>query len=142
MRSPGGLNWGEQAVDVLSSDVTLAALVAAQRGLGLRRELIAQNIANVNTPNYHRRDTDFTQVLVEALAAPAATRAERVEAIGQVVAREVIAERLFYRADLGGVDLDREMAEFAKVQLHGSAISQLIYEKLHQYRMVIKEGRV
>ena len=129
-------------MDVLARDVTLAALVAAQRGLGQRKELIAQNIANVNTPDYKRRDVEFASALAEALAEPSRGRSQRVARLGEVVAREVVEEQLFYRADLGGVDLDREMVEFAKVQLHGSAMQQLIYKKIRQYRNVIKEGRI
>jgi flagellar basal-body rod protein FlgB len=129
-------------VDVLSRDVTLAALTAAQRGLDQRKELIAQNIANINTPGYKRRDVEFADTLARALEEPHAGRAAKAASLGNVVAREIIEERLFYRVDMGGVDLDREMAEFAKVQLQSSAVSQLIYKKIRQYREVIKEGRV
>ncbi len=129
-------------MDVLSRDVTLAALTAAQRGLDQRKELIAQNIANINTPGYKRRDVEFADTLARALEEPHAGRAAKAASLGNVVAREIIEERLFYRVDMGGVDLDREMAEFAKVQLQSSAVSQLIYKKIRQYRAVIKEGRV
>lgn len=129
-------------MDVLSRDVTLAALTAAQRGLGQRKELIAQNIANINTPGYKRRDVEFVDTLARALEGPHSNRAAKAASLGNVVAREIIEERLFYRVDMSGVDLDREMAEFAKVQLQSSAVSQLIYKKIRQYRTVIKDGRV
>lgn len=129
-------------MDVLGKDVTLAALAASQSALGKRMELIAQNIANVNTPGYMRRDITFTDELVEALALPAADRAERVANIGSAVAREVVEERLFLRPDMGGVDMDREMAELAKTQLRLSATGQLLYKKIRQYRSVIKDGRI
>lgn len=54
----------------------------------------------------------------------------------------MVEERLFYRPDMGGVDIDREMVEFAKAQLKSSLVSQLLYEKIRQYRTVIKDGRV
>jgi flagellar basal-body rod protein FlgB len=129
-------------VDVLGKDVTLAALAASQSALGKRMGLIAQNIANVNTPGYKRRDISFTEELAEALELPAAGRAERIANIGSAVAREVVEERLFLRPDMGGVDMDREMAELAKTQLRLSATSQLLYKKIRQYRSVIKDGRI
>lgn len=129
-------------MDLLAKDVTLAALATSQTALAERRGLIAQNIANVNTPNYERRDVVFRDELVAAMKAPAGDRAERVKNIGQVIAREVVEDRLFYRPDMGGVDIDREMTELAKNQLEGSAMQQLVYKKIRQYRTVIKEGRV
>jgi len=129
-------------VDVLGRDVTLAALAASQSALDRRLELLAQNIANVNTPGYKRRDVDFTAELAAALDAPADSRGERVSNLGQVVAREIVEEQLFLRPDLGGVDLDREMAELAKTQLRLAATNQLLYKKIRQYRSVIKEGRI
>jgi flagellar basal-body rod protein FlgB len=129
-------------VDVLGKDVTLAALAASQSALGKRMELIAQNVANINTPGYKRRDIEFTAELAAALELPAADRAERVGNIGSAVAREVVEESLFLRPDLGGVDMDREMAELAKTQLRLSATGQLLYKKIRQYRSVIKEGRI
>jgi flagellar basal-body rod protein FlgB len=129
-------------VDVLGRDVTLAALTASQSALDSRLELLAQNIANVNTPGYKRRDVDFVTELAAALDAPAADRRERVADLGRVVAREVVEDRLFLRPDLGGVDLDREMAELAKTQLRLAALNQLVYKKIRQYRSVIKDGRI
>jgi len=129
-------------VDVLGRDVTLAALAASQSALDRRLELLTQNIANVNTPGYKRRDVDFTTELAAALDAPAGGRGERVSHLGQIVAREIVEEQLFLRPDLGGVDLDREMAELAKTQLRLAATNQLLYKKIRQYRSVIKEGRI
>jgi flagellar basal-body rod protein FlgB len=107
----------------------------------LRQTLIAQNIANVNTPNYKRRDiSDFSSELLDALS-EAGSRTERVGQVQDLVAREVVAEELFYRADQGGVDVDREMAELAKTSLLSATYSQLLQKRIGQYRMVIREGR-
>ena len=126
----------------MARDVTLAALSASQAGLAQRLNLIAQNIANVNTPGYKRRDVSFTDELAQALAAPAAERGERAGRVSGVVAREVVEEQLFYRPDMAGVDIDREMVELAKTQVKMAAVNQLLYKKVHQYRLVIKDGRI
>jgi flagellar basal-body rod protein FlgB len=129
-------------VDVFARDVTFATLVKALGLQGKRQTLIAENIANVNTPGYKRRDVaDFSAELAAALEA-GGSRAEQVERVDQVVAREVVADELFYRADMGGVDLDREMAELAKSSLLGAAYNQLLQKRIGQYRMVIRDGRV
>jgi len=139
--SPSKRESGEAKVDVLARDVTFAALAESLAAQTLRQQLIAQNIANVNTPDYQRRDVSFSDELVQALAEPG-TRTERVANVLNTVAREVVEERLFYRADLGGVDLDREMTEQAKTTLMHAALAQLTQQKIRQYRQVIKEGRV
>jgi flagellar basal-body rod protein FlgB len=130
-------------VDFFASDVTFAALEKAQHGLTERSRLIAQNIANINTPNYHRRDVNFTSEIAAALdESRGGKRAERASAVLDSVAEEVVEERLFYRPDMGGVDLDREMAEQAKNSMMGQAIQQLMGKKIHQLRMVIKDGKI
>lgn len=129
-------------MDVLARDVTLAALSASQSAQSKRLELIAENIANVNTPGYKRRDITFSDELADALAQPATGRGERAARVGSLVAREVVEEQLFYRADLGGVDIDREMVELAKTQIKGTVLQQLVYKKIRQYRSVIRDGRI
>jgi len=142
-------------VDVLARDVTFAALAQSLDALSLRQTLIAQNIANVNTPGYKRRDISFTEELAAALgpqpdtegaaatgAAAVPDWAQRVERVMHTVAREVVEENLFYRADMGGVDLDREMAEQAKSSLMYAAMAQLASKKIQQYRLVIRDGRM
>ena len=126
----------------MAKDVTLASLRTSQKGLSRRFELIAQNIANINTPNYKRRDISFTDELAAALDTAASNRAEQVENVSGVVAQEIIEERLFYRPDMGGVDIDREMTELAKTQMKKAAVTQLMIKKISQYRTVIKEGMV
>ena len=135
----------------MARDVTFAALAHSLNALSRRQTLIAQNLANVNTPGYKRRDIDFSAELAAALeplagdAAQAGSvpeRQQRVERILSSVAREVVEENFFYRADLGGVDLDREMAEQAKTSMTYAALAQLAQKKIQQYRSVIREGRV
>jgi len=129
-------------VDLFARDVTFATLAKALGGTSRRQTLIAENIANVNTPGYKRKDiSDFSSELAEALA-PGGTRQEQVARVSDVVAREVVQDELFYRADKGGVDIDREMAELAKASLLGATYNQLLSKRISQYRMVIRDGRM
>ncbi|SDL67696.1 flagellar basal-body rod protein FlgB [Arthrobacter sp. ov407] len=47
--------------------VTSAALASAMDGLALRQRTIANNIANVNTPNYHAKRVSFEDALAESV---------------------------------------------------------------------------
>jgi flagellar basal-body rod protein FlgB len=49
--------------------VTMNALSSALDGLALRQRTIAQNVANVNTPNYHAKIVSFENALAQSVAA-------------------------------------------------------------------------
>lgn len=49
--------------------VTSAALNSALDGLALRQRVIANNIANVNTPNYHAKRVVFEDALAKSVRA-------------------------------------------------------------------------
>jgi flagellar basal-body rod protein FlgB len=63
--------------------VTSTALSSALDGLALRQRTIANNIANVNTPNYHAKRVAFEDALSKSVAAGdgdvAATTASSLE---------------------------------------------------------------
>lgn len=136
-------------MDLLSRDTAFAALSSALSFAGRRQTLIADNIANVNTPNYKRRDLDsaaFNAQLSAALAQGGTNTdpesvARRAQRAGSIDSRQIVEESLFYRVDMGGVDIDREMAELAKTSLLGSAMGQLLQKRIGMYRLVIREGR-
>lgn len=50
-------------------DVTLVALQAALRGLATRQRVIANNVANIETPNFSASEVDFESSLSKALKA-------------------------------------------------------------------------
>jgi flagellar basal-body rod protein FlgB len=54
---------------VLFDSVTSIALTSALDGLALRQRAIANNIANVNTPNYHAKRVAFEDALASSVAA-------------------------------------------------------------------------
>lgn len=63
--------------------VTSVALSSALDGLALRQRTIANNIANVNTPNYHAKRVAFESALAQSVASgnghATATTAESLE---------------------------------------------------------------
>nr|WP_221243932.1 flagellar basal body protein [Cryobacterium roopkundense] len=48
--------------------VTSSALTSALDGLALRQRTIANNIANVNTPNYHAQRVSFENALAQSVS--------------------------------------------------------------------------
>lgn len=131
-------------MDLLGRDVTFATLARGQGFVSARQDLLGGNIVNADTPNYHRRDLDeagFSRLLAETLAEGGSSE-ETVQRLDRSVAREVVQEQFFYRADRGEVDVDQEMTELGKTQLFGSLLSQLMAKKIQMYKAVLRDGRV
>lgn len=134
-------------MDLLGSDATTLALGKGLLFASARQNLLAANIANVNTPGYKRRDLDieaFEAQMASALGLDAGdgpSGGASLDALEAVTPREQAQARLFYRTDMGGVDIDREMAELAKTNMLGAALGQLLQKRIGAYRLVIREGR-
>lgn len=96
-------------------DNTQLALQRAISGASLRQEVIANNIANAETPGFRRSDVDFHSALAQAMktgdpeAIEATTFAPRQDSA-------------VMRADGNGVDIDVESANMAKNGLEYDAL--------------------
>ncbi len=96
----------------------------------LRHAAIAQNIANVDTPYYKRKDVLFENYLRAALYGGPDVRSQRTNDAHIPFSTEVIHIKPTihaetdsrYRNDYNNVDIDREMAIMAKNQLSYNAI--------------------
>lgn len=93
-------------------DPTQSALERAIQGASMRQQLLAGNLANVNTPGYGRRDVDFHGALREALRS----------GDPENVRFAPTTDRAAVSADGNGIDLDRESAELAKNALDQQAL--------------------
>jgi flagellar basal-body rod protein FlgB len=100
-------------------DTTQAALAAAMTGAAQRQNAIADNIANVDTPGYQRKDVDFHGALRNAMAAGAPLE-------GMSFTPQVDASAAPVRADGNTVDIDRESAAEASNGLEYEALSQVL----------------
>lgn len=93
----------------------------------LRNQLISNNIANVDTPGYKRKDIDFEGYLQTALRANG--KLDDVNNIGDI-SPYVYEDKanLSYRMDDNNVDVDTEMVKLAENQLrYNTLISQVNY---------------
>ncbi len=116
---------------VFVRDDTFVALSRALDAVSLRHEVIADNIANVNTPGFKAKSVEFETQLKAALA-------RRDPAHIRPVIKE---DPLPVRRDGNSVDIDLEMAKLAEATILYSALSRLISDRLALLRSVVSEGR-
>jgi flagellar basal-body rod protein FlgB len=94
----------------------------------LRNEVLTNNIANADTPNYKRKDVSFEKYLNSALEAPEnpySTLNQRVKnADLSTVHSDVYTDysTLSYRLDGNNVDMETEQVELASNQLTYDAL--------------------
>lgn len=93
----------------------------------LRHRVISQNLANVNTPGYHRRDVSFSDRLTSTSVAGALGEPAVIEEAG-----------LRERADGNNVDVDREMGALQKNALQYQTFSQLLTSQMQLMRRAIE----
>lgn len=110
----------------LAGNAILAQVLNAS---SLRHKVIAQNVANVNTPGYHRLEVAFESDLAKALANPAPGR--------PAVSPKVIVADGPERVDGNTVDVDREMNDLTKNALLYQAASQILAARISQQRAAI-----
>ena len=107
-----------------------------------RNEIIANNIANVDTPNYKRQDINFEAQLRRALGE---SRYETVDAkVADLTSSELKARvytdaaNFSYRLDGNNVDIDTENVELASNQIKYNGIITGINHEFSNLKMVMK----
>jgi flagellar basal-body rod protein FlgB len=97
----------------------------------LRQDVIAQNVANVNTPGYRTQEVDFEEALRQAMSQgePGHVTLPTPEIIlrGGGATRE----------DGNNIDVDHQMAGLQKNALFFKVYTQLLANDLAQYRSAI-----
>lgn len=120
---------------------TLALLERALDVASLRQRLLADNIANVETPGYRRKDVSFSFHFQRALAGkvthPAHIPIAPLPRDKQVITRQ----GTLGRNDGNNVDIELEMAELVKNSLYYQALLRQTSQYLVNLKRVISEGR-
>ena len=110
----------------------------------LREEVLTNNIANVDTPNYKRQDVEFTTYLKSALeqaGTPASTLTQKEnEANLSGITTRTYTENttLSYRMDGNNVDLSTENAELAAEQINYNALIDSMNNEFTRMKAVLK----
>jgi flagellar basal-body rod protein FlgB len=134
-------------------DATTARLERSLDVRLVRHNVLAGNLANVDTPGYTPRDIDFAAAMSEAVGEGAAsgpslpmreTNARHI-AVGGIAAngREIPIVETHGEApslDGNGVDLDRTMTAMAENGLQYGASARAVGKKLAIMRYVVSDG--
>ncbi|MCX7667139.1 MAG: flagellar basal body rod protein FlgB [Gemmataceae bacterium] len=113
-------------------ELSIANLALYQRVLdtaALRHKVIANNIANVNTPGFKRLDVSFEQLVARNL--------QRGESLTELVPQVVEDEEAVERVDGNTVQIDLESNLLTQNALIYTAMNQLVAFRLGQIRSAI-----
>jgi flagellar basal-body rod protein FlgB len=99
-----------------------------------RHRVLAENVANAETPGYRARDLDFGSALARAFEPTEEPRtAEGAE--------PTVDAGATLKIDGNSVDLDTEMARLSENAFKIVALSQILARRYANLRAVITEGR-
>lgn len=110
----------------------------------LRNEIISNNIANVDTPHYKRKDINFESMLQAELAGKNTLYAS-VKAANRDLTTldpQVFTDNssLSYRLDGNNVDIATEEAYLAENQIKYNTLVDLMNQEFARYKSVISGG--
>jgi flagellar basal-body rod protein FlgB len=109
---------------------------AALSGLSARQRTIANNVANVDTPNFKASEVRFEDALRGALARRGVQAPDQT-ALNSAVSQPTFLDGTTTRADGNNVDVDREMELLGETQLTYSALTQVMSTRLGILRNVV-----
>lgn len=106
-----------------------------------RNEIIANNLANVDTPNYKRKDIAFENILEQALVG-SGTLDQRIAGVNEHLPRfngtiYTDSSTLSYRLDGNNVDIDTESAMLAENQIRYNTLVAQIGQEFGRYKTVL-----
>lgn len=101
----------------------------------LRKSVISQNISNVDTPGYKRKDVAFESILQKEIK-----RIDGSELNIQGIEPEIYIDysNASYRLDGNNVDIDVEMAEEAKVSARYNALITRVNGQLGRFSTILQ----
>ena len=107
-----------------------------------RENILTNNIANVDTPGYKRRDLDFESTLKNELLG---SQQKSLDATVSQVDLDNLEPDVYtdlinysYRLDGSNVDIDTEEVEFASEQIRYQGITAAINNEFNRMRAVLK----
>ncbi|KZO01658.1 flagellar basal body rod protein FlgB [Pseudobacillus badius] len=121
---------------------------AIEKGLdysALKQKVVANNIANADTPNYKSKEVSFKKMFDETLADQmAAYRTDSRHFSFQSSQNHpaVVTNRnLSFNQNGNSVDVDKEMSDLATNQIYYNALVDRMSSKFNSLTNVIKGGR-
>lgn len=118
-----------------------------QQGLNaswLKNKVIANNIANVDTPGFKASAVSFESVFKAALGrefSAKKTRSKHIDFSGSDMQAVVTQDNsTTYRMDGNNVNIDAQNAEMAKNTIYYNAIVQQLSSEFRKLQIAIREG--
>ena len=108
-----------------------------------REEVLTNNIANVDTPNYKRQDIEFTSFLQAALERSGSTASSLTQRVNNINYNDLAIRAytdnstLSYRSDGNNVDLSTENVELASEQLNYNALIDSMNNEFSRFKMIM-----
>ena len=111
-------------------------LKAAADASWTREEVLTNNIANVDTPNYKRQDVDFTTYLRSALSRTNGGSSSLTNRVNNLNYNDIAIKT--YRLDGNNVDLSTENVELASEQINYNALIDSMNNEFSRFKTVLK----
>ena len=105
----------------------------------IKHKVIANNIANVNTPGYKKMEVSFANQLEKALNESSMNKFDTLQP-KIVISKEDTSETV--RNDGNNVDMDKEVSSLVKNTLTYSIYTQLLAKKYEGIKSAIEGSRV
>ncbi|HHV12860.1 MAG TPA: flagellar basal body rod protein FlgB [Clostridiales bacterium] len=104
-----------------------------------RNEVLANNLANVSTPGYKRKDVQFQPHLQEALSGAGSLDSRVAKVNLDNIDTTIYTDHasLSYRLDGNNVDIDTESATYAENQIRYQALLDSMTQEFSRIRAVL-----
>jgi flagellar basal-body rod protein FlgB len=112
-------------------------LRAALSGLAARQRTIANNVANVDTPNFKASEVRFEDALKTAISRGRPGSSPDQATLNAATSRTSHSDATSTRADGNNVDIDREMEMLSEANLTYSALTQVMSTRIGILRNVV-----
>ncbi|MFB1081117.1 flagellar basal body rod protein FlgB [Jeotgalibacillus sp. JSM ZJ347] len=117
-----------------------------ERGLdysAVKQKVIANNVANVDTPGYKSKDVSFKSMLQSEMKLSSnQSNPKHFDLSDHQYDHAVITDRPYsVRENGNGVDVDKEMADLATNQIYYNALIERISGKFGSLNSVIRGGQ-
>ena len=104
----------------------------------MRQTVLNNNLANVNVPNYHRRDVDFNIVLEGETSKTGARLKDIQQKLGM---HGVSTGQAKVRVDGNSVDLEKEVTAISETELRYNMLTEMTSRYFGGLKNVIREGK-
>lgn len=127
------------------NDRSIGTITSWLGGLSQRSQAISDNIANIDTPGYVRKEVPFEAALQRAIGQGAnrlaTTDPRHITAgtsAGNQLSSQATQQLTSSRADSNSVDIDQEMVLLSDTQMRFQAASSALNSKVQILRNVIR----